>query len=153
MSTFFYCGSGGSFYVLPNKLDNVNIDVINFKEIFMRINESAENYLEQILMLSEKGDVHSVMIAKALGVTKASVSHAMKLLRENGYITVDADNHINLTQSGKKIAESIVTRHRIITRYLMQLGVSEQTAKEDACKIEHDISEETFSAICKALER
>jgi len=117
----------------------------------MHINESAENYLEQILMLSQNGDVHSVMIAKALDVTKASVSHAMKQLRENGYITVDVNNHILLTKEGRKIAETMLTRHKIISEYLISLGVSEQTAKEDACKIEHDISEETFSAICAAL--
>lgn len=119
----------------------------------MRINESLENYLERILMLSEKGDVHSIMIAKELGVTKPSVSHAMKLLRENGYIVIDGDNHINLTPRGKEIAENMYRRHRLLADFLKRLGVSEETAVRDACLIEHDISEETFNAICEHAEK
>ena len=114
----------------------------------MNIRESAEDYLERILMLSEeKGAVRSVDIAAGLGVTKPSVSFAMKQLRENGYIVMDRDNLISLTGAGMEIAQRIYTRHKVLTQYLVQLGVNEQTARQDACKIEHDISPETFEAI------
>ena len=114
----------------------------------MTIQESAEDYLEQILMVMErKGHVRSVDIAEGLNVTKASVCVAMRKLRENGYINMGPDNLISLTDRGYAIARKIYDRHRTLTKYLMQLGVSEKNAKEDACKMEHDLSDETFEAI------
>ena len=114
----------------------------------MNIHESAEDYLERILMLSEeKGAVRSVDIAAGLGVTKPSVSFAMKQLRENGYILMDKDSLITLTDAGMEIAQRIYTRHKVLTQYLLELGVDEETARQDACRIEHDISPATFEAI------
>ena len=114
----------------------------------MQIHESAENYLERILMLSEeKGMVRSVDIAQELSVTKPSVSIAMKNLREDGYILMDKDSLITLTDKGMAIARNIYDRHKAL-----RLGVDEATAREDACKIEHDISPATFQAICRALQ-
>ena len=118
----------------------------------MNIHKSAEDYLEMILMLSEeKGYVRSIDIAAGLNVTKPSVSYAMKQLRENGYITMDQDNYISLTEDGLAIAQKMFNRHKAITRFLIQIGVDEAIAREDACKIEHDISPETFQAILKQL--
>ena len=118
----------------------------------MNIHESAEDYLEAILRLREqKGYVRSVDIAAMLGVTKPSVSFAMKRLRENGFILMAEDNHITLTQTGEAIARRVYDRHKTLVSYLMSIGVSEQTAREDACKIEHDISEETFEALRRQL--
>ena len=114
----------------------------------MKIHESAEDYLEMILMLAEsKGEVRSVDIAAGLGVTKPSVSFAMKQLRENGYILMDKDSLITLTDAGMEIAQRIYTRHKVLTQYLLELGVDEETARQDACRIEHDISPATFEAI------
>ncbi len=119
----------------------------------MNIYESAEDYLEMILMLREqKGYARSIDIAAALGVTKPSVSFAMKKLRENGYILMDEDNYITLTEQGMEIAQRIYERHKALTRFLIQLGVDEKNAREDACKIEHDISAETFQAILRQLK-
>jgi len=118
----------------------------------MNIYESAEDYLEQILMLLEsKGHARSVDIAAGLNVSKPSVSVAMRKLRENGYITMGADSLISLTDKGYAIARKIYDRHQALTKYLIQLGVPEQIAREDACKIEHDLSEESFSAICSQI--
>ena len=118
----------------------------------MNIYESAEGYLEQILMLLEtRGHARSVDIAAGLNVSKPSVSVAMRKLRENGYITMGADSLISLTDKGYAIARKIYDRHRALTKYLIQLGVPEQIAREDACKIEHDLSEESFSAICSQI--
>jgi len=114
----------------------------------MKIHKSAEDYLEMILMLQEtKGYVRSIDIATGLSVSKPSVSVAMKHLREDGYITMDKDNLITLTESGMTIARGVYDRHKVLTRFLMQLGVDEETAREDACKIEHDISPVTLQAI------
>ena len=118
------------------------------KENLMNIHESAENYLEMILMLrEEKGYARSTDIAARLSVTKPSVSFAMKKLRENGYITMNQDNLIDLTETGYAIAQRIYERHKILAHFFIQLGVDERIAREDACKIEHDISEESFTAI------
>ncbi len=118
----------------------------------MNIHESAEDYLDAILMLkNEKGYARSVDIAAKLGVTKPSVSFAMKRLRENDYLLMDAENLITLTPKGLAIAERIYDRHTTLSRFLMELGVGEKQAYEDACKIEHDISEETFAAIKRQL--
>ena len=114
----------------------------------MKIKESAENYLEAILMIKkEKGYVRSIDIANKLNFTKPSVSVAMKNFREEGYITVDVDGGITLTEKGLTIAENIYERHQIIARALMSLGIDEETAYTDSCKIEHDISDKTFNAI------
>ena len=103
-------------------------------------------------MLKEaKGFVRAVDIAAKLGVSKPSVSVAMKHLRENGYITVDDDNLISLTEKGDKIASRIYDRHTTLTRYLVMLGVDEETARTDACKMEHDLSEKTFQAMKNAV--
>ena len=114
----------------------------------MSINESQENYLERILFLKKKkGYARSIDIANALGVTKPSVSHAMKQLRNGGYITMDDGNFIHLTDEGKAIAQVMMDRHLTLANIFIQLGVDEDTAYEDACKIEHDISEQTFEAL------
>ena len=114
----------------------------------MVIRKSAEDYLEQILILLEtKGYARSIDIAEALGVTKPSVSVAMKKLRENGYISMEKSGLISLTDKGYPIARRIYDRHLTLTKFFMSLGVDEKIAREDACKIEHDISDESFAAI------
>ena len=114
----------------------------------MRIHKSAEDYLEMILrLIEEKGYARSVDIATGLSVSKPSVSVAMKQLREGGYIVMDKDNYITLTDSGMEIAQRIYERHKLLTRILMMIGVDERTAEDDACKVEHDISVKTFDAI------
>lgn len=119
----------------------------------MKIHESAENYLETILMLHKRtGAVRSVDIANELEYSKPSVSIAMKNLRENGYIQVDGSGYITLLPAGLEIAERMLERHTLLTKWLCSLGVSEETAAEDACRVEHVISSETFKAIKKALE-
>lgn len=118
----------------------------------MNIHKSAEDYLEMILMLREqKGYTRSIDIAAALGVTKPSVSFAMKKLRENGYILMDEGSYITLTEAGMTIARRIYDRHKALTAFLLQIGVNEKNAREDACKIEHDISDETFHAILRQI--
>lgn len=120
----------------------------------MRIHKSAEDYLEMILRLTEeKGYARSVDIAQGLSVSKPSVSVAMKQLREGGYILMDKDNYISLTETGMEIAQRIYERHKVLTRVLTLIGVSAETAEDDACKVEHDISVETFDAIRRELEK
>ena len=120
----------------------------------MKIQQSAENYLETILMLSQKnGSVRSIDIANELGFSKPSVSIAMKNLRENGYIDVMGDGSIVLLPPGKEIAERLYMRHTILTECFTLLGVSKETAAEDACKIEHILSEESFNAIKNHLSK
>lgn len=114
----------------------------------MNTNESAENYLETILMLSKRLPVvRSVDISNELGFKKSSVSVAMKNLREKNHITVSDAGFINLTQSGREIAEMIYERHEFLSKWLISLGVPAKTATEDACKIEHVLSKESFQAI------
>ncbi|MEQ2444922.1 metal-dependent transcriptional regulator [Pseudoflavonifractor intestinihominis] len=114
----------------------------------MKIQESAENYLETILMLKEeKGAVRSIDIARKMDFSKPSISRAMSLLRENGYITMDKEGLIDLTDAGMEIASRIYERHRFLSKWLVALGVSPETAAEDACRIEHDVSDETFQKI------
>ena len=116
----------------------------------MRIQESAENYLETILVLKNKnGAVRSIDIANELGFSKPSVSVAMKNLRENGYIEVDSSGYITLLDSGRQIAEKIYERHTTLSKWLVSLGVDAKTAAKDACRIEHIISSESFEAIKK----
>ena len=116
--------------------------------------ESGEMYLETILQLSEKnGNIRSIDIVHEMGFSKPSVSIGMKKLKDGGYITIDNDGYIFLTTSGKEIATKIYERHQVLSQLLMDLGVSPDTAVEDACKMEHDISEETFEAIKNHLAK
>ena len=120
----------------------------------MKIQKSAEDYLEAMLMLKEKhGYIRSIDIAEQLGVTKPSVSYATKRLRENGYISMEPDGLITLSDTGMEIAERMYERHKLLSELLIQLGVSPETAREDACKIEHDLSVETFDAIREHARR
>ena len=110
--------------------------------------ESPEDYLETIYMLSlHSSEVRSIDVARHLGYSKPSVCVAMKRLRENGYVNMDDNNLLTLTESGLAIARSIYERHQVISGYLMSIGVSEETALKDACRIEHVLSEETFHKI------
>lgn len=114
----------------------------------LQIHESAENYLETILILHNRlGMVRSIDIATELGFSKPSVSVFMKNLRENGYILVDKDGYITLTDAGRAIADRIYERHQMIAEILMALGVDEETAYRDSCKIEHDISDKSFECM------
>ena len=119
----------------------------------MNIHESAEDYLEKILMLQEKkGSVRSIDIAVAMGFSKPSVSRAMGLLKAGNYITVDDLGGIHLTDAGREVAERIYERHTYLTRFLTGLGVDPKVAAEDACRIEHVISSESFHAIKNSLK-
>jgi len=119
----------------------------------LKVHESAENYLETILVLGLKGNqVRSIDIANELEYSKPSVSVAMKNLREKGYILTDADGYITLTAKGRKIADSMYERHVAISDWLVFLGVDKKTAVQDACKMEHTMSEKSFSAIKKHIE-
>ncbi len=119
----------------------------------MKIQESGEMYLETILRLSQKGKkVRSIDIAEDMGYSKPSVSRAVGLLKEGQFILVDKDGFITLTETGEQTAQKILERHQLLTACLMKLGVSEKTAAEDACKIEHDISDESFDAIKRFME-
>lgn len=114
----------------------------------LKIQESAENYLESILVLSKRqSQVRSIDVVNDLGFSKPSVSVAMKNLRENGYIHMDSDGFITLTDAGREIAEMIYERHTLLTDWLVRLGVDEETAQEDACRMEHVISKKSFEAI------
>ena len=118
----------------------------------MELHESVEMYLETILILKNRfGYVRSIDIAHELGYSKPSVSRAVSLLKENDYITYDPNGMILLTEKGSEIAESIYERHKVLSKYLISLGVSEDTAQRDACRMEHVISPETFDIIKKAL--
>lgn len=117
------------------------------------INESAENYLETILVLSqEMNSVRSIDVVHELGFKKSSVSVAMKNLRENGHITMDENGHIHLTESGHAIASMVLERHQLLTQWLTRLGVPEEIAAEDACRLEHVLSKESFAAIKQHAE-
>ncbi len=118
----------------------------------MRLQESGEMYLETIYVLSKKGSVRSMDIAEHMGFSKPSVSRAVGLLKDGKYIIVEKDGNIILTSAGKEIAESIYERHTFITKFLTNIGVNEDIAAADACKIEHDISEESFEALKKYAE-
>ena len=115
----------------------------------MQILRASEDYLEAMLMLQEAhGYIRSIEIAEKLGVTKPSVSYATKRLRESGYITMDADGLITLTDTGMSVAKKMLQRHETLTAFLIAIGVDPETAEADACKMEHDISQTTFDAIC-----
>ena len=114
----------------------------------MKIQESAENYLEAILVLRQRnGQVRSIDVAHYTGFSKPSISRAVGLLRDNGYVSIDQNGLLNLTEAGLKIAETIYERHTVLTELLTKLGVSPETAAEDACRIEHVISTETFAKL------
>ena len=114
----------------------------------MKIQKAAEDYLEAMLMMREKhGYIRSIDVAVQLGVTKPSVSYATKRLRENGYITMDPDGLITMTEAGLEIAERMYERHKLLSELLIRLGVDPEIAREDACRLEHDLSAESFEAI------
>jgi len=120
----------------------------------MALHQSGEDYLEAILALrEERGAVRSIDVAQHLGYSKPSISRAMSILKANGYLIMEKDGHLTLTEEGEKVARSIYERHRFLTQWLMVLGVSPETAEEDACKIEHNISEETFSCLKAHVEQ
>ena len=119
----------------------------------MSIQESGEMYLESILVLSKKGTVRSIDICEYMNYSKPSVSRAVGILKNNGYITVDKSGYIELTQSGYEIAKKIYDRHKLITDFLERLGVDADTASEDACKIEHHLSDKSFEAIKNHMEK
>lgn len=114
----------------------------------MAIQESGEMYLENIFVLKKQnGNVRSIDVAHYSGYSKPSVSRAMSILKKDGYITIDQDGFINFTQEGLSIAQEIYERHIVLSDFLMAIGVNEQTAKDDACKIEHDLSVESFQKL------
>lgn len=116
----------------------------------MTLQESAEMYLETIYILTQsKPDIHAIDVVEYMGFSKPSVSRALKILRENGYLEIDQNHHLTLTDSGKRVAASMYERHTILTRCLIRLGVSPETAEKDACRMEHVISEESFEALKK----
>lgn len=118
----------------------------------MRLLESGEMYLETIYVLSKKGgSVRSVDVGEYMGYSKPSVSRAVSILKKGGYITADKDGSLLLTQQGRALAEKIYERHDLLTEFLIKLGVDRETAAEDACKMEHDISDATLEAIRRHL--
>ncbi len=120
----------------------------------MPIQESGEMYLETILYLTkERGSVRAIDVAEHMGYSKPSVSRAVGLLKNGGYITVDEDGFLVLTNSGKEVAEKIYERHTILTEFFVRLGINPETASDDACKIEHHLSDETFTAIKNHAEK
>lgn len=120
----------------------------------MKILRASEDYLEAMLMMQEKhGYIRSIDVAEHLGVTKPSVTYTTKRLRESGYITMDRDGLITLTESGMEIASKMLDRHHTLTRFLVAIGVDQKTAEQDACRIEHDISQQTYDAMCSHAQR
>ena len=120
----------------------------------MALHESAEMYLETIYKLSQTSNtVRSIDVAETMGYSKPSISRAVGLLKQGGYLEMDKDGFLTLTESGTAVAQKIFERHTVLSRLLGVLGVSEKTASEDACKIEHVISDETFEAIKRFLEK
>ena len=135
-----------------DRFDTINVSIIGGGRV--KIMESGENYLETILMLQKRlGEVRSIDIVHELNFSKPTVSVAMKHFRENGYIVVDGAGYITLTEKGLEIANRIYERHVVLAEVLMGLGVSEKTAYEDACRMEHDISEESFEKIKEHVKR
>ncbi len=114
----------------------------------MKLQESGEMYLETILILSERiGNVRSIDIADEMGYSKPSISRAVNLLKKDGYINIDKNGFLTFTQLGRKTAESVYSRHKVLTKFLMMIGVDEAAALEDACKMEHSISDKSFEAL------
>ena len=120
----------------------------------MKILRASEDYLEAMLMMQEKhGYIRSIDVAEHLGVTKPSVTYTTKRLRESGHITMDRDGLITLTPSGMEIATKMLDRHHTLTKFLVAIGVDQKTAEQDACKIEHDIIQQTYDAMCAHAQR
>lgn len=120
----------------------------------MGLYKSGEMYLETILILSKKyNTVRSLDVAEYMEFSKPSVSRAIGILKKGGYITVNSEGHISLTEKGQEVAEKMYERHTLLTNFLIRLGVNERTASEDACNIEHDISDESFEAIKKLINK
>lgn len=120
----------------------------------MHLQESGEMYLETIYILSQKsGSVRSIDVGDYMGFSKPSVSRAVGILKKGGYVVMDKDGSLTLTDSGLEVAEKIYERHTLLTDFLIRLGVSKETAAEDACKMEHDISDETFEAMKRHVEK
>ena len=120
----------------------------------MNLQESGQMYLETIHILSKKGKaVRSIDVGEYMGYSKPSVSRAVSILKKNGYVVMNEDSSLALTKEGRALAEKIYERHDLITQFLIKLGVDEKTAAEDACKMEHDISDETFAAIKKVYQQ
>ena len=123
------------------------------KEINMNIQESGEMYLETIYVLSQKSDkVRAIDVGEYMGFSKPSVSRALGLLKNGGYVVTDGNGYLSLTNEGREVAEKIYERHEILTKFLTGLGIDEETASHDACKIEHVISDESFEAIKKNMK-
>lgn len=119
----------------------------------MKLYESSEDYLEQILMLTnKKGAIRSIDIVESMSFSKPSVSVAMKKLRENGYIDVDSKGYITLTKLGEEVANKTYEKHLVLSLFFEKIGVSEENALKDACRVEHDLSDETFEALKKHIE-
>ena len=120
----------------------------------MAIYKSAEDYLERILMLQKEGKkVRSIDIAQSFNYSRASISRAINNLKNDDFITIDSNGYISLTEKGLTIAKKMYERHKLLTDFFISLGVSKETALEDACKIEHDLSEETFNALVNNLKK
>lgn len=119
----------------------------------MHLQESGEMYLETVYVLSKNGVVRSLDVAEYMGFSKPSVSRAVGLLKQGGYLLMDKDGYLTLTESGLDVAKKIYERHTLLSKLLVRLGVDEKTATEDACKMEHDISDESFSAIKEHVRR
>ena len=119
----------------------------------MHLQESGEMYLETVYVLSKNGVVRSLDVAEYKGFSKPSVSRAVGLLKQGGYLLMDKDGYLTLTESGLDVAKKIYERHTLLSKFLVRLGVDEKTATEDACKMEHDISDESFSAIKEHVRR
>lgn len=119
----------------------------------MHLQESGEMYLETVYVLSKNGVVRSLDVAEYMGFSKPSVSRAVGLLKQGGYLLMDKDGYLTLTESGLDVAKKIYERHTLLSKFLVRLGVDEKTATEDACKMEHDISDESFSAIKEHVRR
>lgn len=120
----------------------------------MRLQESGEMYLETIYILTQKNaHVRSIDVCDYMGFSKPSVSRAIGLLKTGGYVNVDADGYLTLTELGREVAMKMYDRHRLLTEFLMELGVSEETAADDACKIEHHISDESFEALKRHISK
>ena len=120
----------------------------------MHIQESGEMYLETILVLTKKNQfVRAIDVGEYMGYSKPSVSRAIGLLKNGGYVTSDRDGHLSLTEEGRELAEKIYARHNILSRFLESIGVSKETASEDACKMEHVISDESIEAIEKFINK
>ena len=119
----------------------------------MHLQESGEMYLETVYVLSKNGVVRTLDVAEYMGFSKPSVSRAVGLLKQGGYLLMDKDGYLTLTESGLDVAKKIYERHTLLSKFLVRLGVDEKTATEDACKMEHDISDESFSAIKEHVRR